>query len=38
MVVLIVAEQLASFSRIRAFVVEVGEGGGERPEKSFKLR
>lgn len=35
--VLIVAEQQASFSKIRAFLVEVGEGGGERPENKFQI-
>ena len=35
--VLIVAGQQASFSKIRAFLVEVGEGGGERPENKFQI-
>ena len=36
--VLIVAGQQASFSKIRAFLVGVGEGGGERPENKFQIK
>ena len=36
--VLIVAVQQASFSKIRAFLVGVGEGGGERPENKFQIK